>query len=287
MNDANTDTLVSTDWLAAHLSDPHVKVVDGSWHMPALKRDPRAEFLEKHIPGAAFFDIDDIADKSNPLPHMVPDAETFAAKVGALGIGNDDHVVVYDTVGLSSAARVWWTFRLFGHARVSVLDGGLPKWLAENRPVDSGAPAPTPKPYSAKLDRRLLRSLDDIRANIESGREQILDARSAGRFRGVEPEPRQGLRGGHIPGSFSLPYTDLIDPETRTVRPADALAEAFERAGIRRDRPVVTSCGSGVTACVLALGLAVLGRDDGAVYDGSWTEWGGRDDTPVETEETR
>jgi thiosulfate/3-mercaptopyruvate sulfurtransferase len=274
-------TLVSTDWLASRLRDPRVRVVDGSWHMPQLKRDPRAEFTAAHIPGAVFFDIDAIADTTSPLPHMLPAAEAFGEAVGALGIGDGDHVVVYDTRGVASAARVWWTFRVFGHDEVAVLDGGLPKWRAEGRPVESGPARPTPRRFTARLRPDLVRDLGRMRANLETRREQVVDARSHGRFVGTEPEPRPGLRGGHIPGSLSLPYERLYRDDG-TLLSAPDLRAAFEKAGVDLQRPVVTTCGSGVSAAVLALGLHVLGRGDVAVYDGSWTEWGGRGDTPVE-----
>ena len=273
--------LVTTDWLAANLGRRTVRVVDGSWHMPHLKRDARAEFEAAHVPGAVFFDIDAIADTSSPLPHMLPAARTFAERVGVLGIGARDLVVAYDTRGVVSAARVWWTFRAFGHDRVAVLDGGLPKWRAEGRPVESGAPAPKPRRFTARLRRGLVRDLAQMRANLRSRREQVLDARSAGRFAGTEPEPRAGLRGGHIPGSLNLPYERLHRSDGTLLGP-EALARLFEAAGLDLARPVVTSCGSGVTASVLALGLHLLGQEKVAVYDGSWTEWGGRKDTPAE-----
>ena len=274
-------TLVTTEWLAANLGRRNLRVVDGSWHLPQLGRDAQAEFAEAHIPGGVFFDIDEIADPSTPLPHMLPSARTFAERVGALGCANADRVVVYDTRGVVSAARVWWTFRAFGHAQVAVLDGGLPKWRAEGRPVESGAPAPKPRRFTARLRRGLVRDLAQMRANLRSRREQVLDARSAGRFAGTEPEPRAGLRGGHIPGSLNLPYERLHRSDGTLLGP-EALARLFEAAGLDLARPVVTSCGSGVTASVLALGLHLLGQEKVAVYDGSWTEWGGRKDTPAE-----
>lgn len=276
------DALVTTGWLAAHLGKRNVRVVDGSWHMPHLKRDPRAEFAQAHIPGAVFFDIDVIADTRSPLPHMLPDARTFAARVGALGIGRRDRVVVYDTRGVVSAARVWWTFRAFGHDAVAVLDGGLPKWRAEGRAVASGLPAPRVRTFTARLRKRLVRDLAQIRANIKTRREQVLDARSHGRFTATEPEPRPGLRGGHIPGSLNLPYDQLYRPDGTLLRRED-LGAAFAKAGIDLTKPVATTCGSGVTAAVLALALHLVGHDRVALYDGSWTEWGGRAGTPVET----
>jgi len=277
----NIGPLVTTDWLAANLRRRNVRVVDGSWHMPQLKRDARAEFARAHIPGAVFFDIDAIADTASPLPHMLPNARKFAESVGALGIGDRDVVVVYDTRGVISAARVWWTFRAFGHAPVAVLDGGLPKWQAEGRPVETGVPAPKPRRFTARLHRSLVRDLAQMRANLASRREQVLDARSHGRFIGTEPEPRPGLRGGHIPGSLNLSYDQLYRKDG-TLLPPDDLQRRFEAAGLDPAKPVVTTCGSGVTAAVLALGLHLLGHEKVAVYDGSWTEWGGRNDTPLE-----
>jgi len=276
--------LVSTEWLAARLGDPRVRIVDGTWHMPQLQRDPRREFEEAHIPGAVFFDIDGIADRASPLPHMLPAAAQFAREVGGLGISNADLVVVYDTRGVVSAARVWWTFRAFGHDRVAVLDGGLRKWRAEGRPVESGVAAPTPRRFTARLRRALVRDLGQMRRNVENSREQTLDARSRGRFAGTEPEPRAGLRGGHIPGSLNLPYELLYRPDA-TLLPPDGLRQAFAAAGVDFGKPVATTCGSGITASVLALGLHLTGHKKVAVYDGSWTEWAGRSDTPVERQE--
>jgi thiosulfate/3-mercaptopyruvate sulfurtransferase len=272
--------LVGTEWLAARLGDPTLRIVDGSWHMPQLKRDARAEFAAAHVPGAVFFDIDAIADHATPLPHMLPGPEAFAVAAGALGIGSGDRVVVYDVRGVVSAARVWWTFRVFGHDAVAVLDGGLKKWRAEGRPVESGSAAPPRRAFTARPRPELVRDLDAMRANLTSRGAQVLDARSAGRFAGTEPEPRAGLRGGHIPGSLNLPYETLYRADG-TLKPPDELAGAVGAAGVDLGRPVVTTCGSGVTASVLALALYRLGRQDVAVYDGSWSEWGGRTDTPV------
>jgi thiosulfate/3-mercaptopyruvate sulfurtransferase len=275
------DSLVTTEWLAKHLGAPDLRIVDGTWHMPQLKRDARAEFAAAHVPGAVFFDIDAIADHATPLPHMLPGPEAFAVAAGALGIGSGDRVVVYDVRGVVSAARVWWTFRVFGHDAVAVLDGGFRKWQAEGRPVESGIPSPAPRVFTARYRPELVRDLAAMRANLASRSAQVLDARSAGRFAGTEPEPRAGLRGGHIPGSLNLPYETLYRPDG-ALRPPDELASAVRAAGVDLDRPVVTTCGSGVTASVLALALFLLGRRDVAVYDGSWSEWGGRADTPVE-----
>ena len=279
-------TLVSTEWLAAQLARPQsggsrVRVLDGTWHMPHLERDPRREFEETHIPGAAFFDVDAIADRTTPLPHMLPSAAQFARQVGELGISNRDLVVVYDVRGVVSAARVWWTFRAMGHDRVAVLDGGLRKWTAEGRPVETGPPKVAPARFRAHLRRAIVRNLEQVRRNIGTRREQVLDARSRGRFAGTEPEPRAGLRGGHIPGSLNLPYDALYQPDG-TMLPPEGLRQAFAASGVNPARPVATTCGSGITASVLALGLHLIGHRKVAVYDGSWTEWAGHPDTPVE-----
>ena len=275
--------LVSTEWLASRLGRADLAIIDASWAWPQEKRDLEQEFRTRHIPGAVRFDIDAISDHASGLPHMLPSPADFAAAVGALGIGTDSMVVAYDTAGLMSAARPWWMFRAFGHDKVAVLDGGLPKWLAEGRPVATGAAAPERRQFTARLHPELVRDAPAMLANVTSGREQLLDARSAGRFAGTEPEPRAGLRGGHVPGSLNLPFTDLLDPQSRTVRPNEAIAQRLREQGVDLARPIVTSCGSGITACVLALGLHLLGREDVAVYDGSWTEWALTPELPVET----
>ena len=273
--------VVGTDWLAARLGHARLRVVDGSWHMPQLNRNARAEYAAAHLPGAVFFDIDAIADRQTTLPHMLPTARQFAEQVGALGIGPGNLVVVYDSRGVVSAARVWWTLRAMGHERVSVLDGGLPKWRAEGRPLESGEPVVRRRRFAARPRPALVRTLEQMRDNVETAREQVLDARSRGRFAGTEPEPRAGLRGGHIPGSLNLPYDALYRPDG-TLLPAEELRRRFEASGLDLDEPVATTCGSGVTASVLALGLHVVGHRRVAVYDGSWSEWGAHADTPVE-----
>jgi len=283
---ADVPDLVSTEWLAEHLADADVRVLDGSWWMPGSGHDPGAEWRTARIRGARFFDIDRIADPSRSLPHMLPSERVFADALAAFGIGAGDHVIVYDAAGLFSAPRVWWTFRAFGFDRVSVLDGGLPKWRREVRPIESGAMAAAPSPvrrFAPRLDRRWLRTFDEMHANIDSGTETVLDARSAARFAGTEPEPRPGLRGGHIPGSKNLPFGELVNPESGTLRPLAHLAESFAKLDVHDRTPVVCTCGSGLTAAIVALALHRLGGRSIAVYDGSWAEWGMRDDVPVAT----
>ena len=278
------DAIVSTDWLASCLGDPDVRIVDSSWYLPAQKKNGRWEFERARIPGARFFDIDQIAETESGLPHTLPTPEYFAERVTELGINNNHQIVAYDGLGIFSAARAWWMFRVFGHDKVAVLDGGITKWRNEVRPTEEGTPtvqASADPPFHATYDASMFRSLDDIRANVESHAEQIADARSAGRFNGTEPEPREGMRSGHIPGSCNLPYGDLVDPKSGTLLETSQLESAFVRAGLSLDKPVVTSCGSGVTAAILSLSLHLLGHEDHALYDGSWSEWGGRDDTPI------
>jgi thiosulfate/3-mercaptopyruvate sulfurtransferase len=280
---ANPDSLVSTDWLAAHLDAPDLRIVDASFTLPGVKPTGRELYEARHIPGAVFFDIEEIADEASPLPHMLPSPEKFASRMRKLGIGDGHKVVVYDSAGLSSAARPWWMLRVFGHRDVAILDGGLPKWQAEGRPVTDEVPAPRERHFTARLNTLLVRDKTQVMDNLASQREQVIDARSRGRFEGSAEEPRPGLRRGHIPWSLNLPYDQLTDPATRTLLPAEALARSFAAAGLERNRPVVASCGSGVTACALAFGLHLLGWPDAAVYDGSWAEWGLPGDTPVAT----
>ncbi len=266
--------IVETDWLSEHLTAPDLVVVDGSLHLPTTGRDARAEFAAEHIPGAQFFDIDDIADETNPLPHMLPSTVKFASKVKKLGIGDGTRVVVYDTPGLYSAGRVWWMFRIMGHEDVAVLNGGLKKWKAEGRPVtDEPPPRRMEKHFTPRFNASLVRDLDDMKRIVANGQEQIADARSPGRFRGEEQEPRPGARSGHMPGAFSVHYASLLN-EDGTLRSEAELRAVFDAAGVDLGKPIVTSCGSGVTAGVLALALAVMGHPNAAIYDGSWTEWG-------------
>lgn len=283
MHYAKPEALVSTEWLAQHLDDPEVGIIDASSNLPPQKRDFQAAYLEAHIPGAVRFDIDDVSDKSNPLPHMIPSAEDFAAKVGALGLGNGFRVVAYDSGNLMASCRAWWMFRLFGYDDVAILSGGFAKWQREGRPVESGDVSTVTRNLSVRFRPELVRSMEQMQDNISSGNDQVLDARSPGRFDGTEPEGRPGLRSGHIPGSSCLYFPTLLDQETGEFLPADELRTVFEKGGVDLTRPAVGTCGSGVSACVLALGLHLLGHEDYAVYDGSWTEWGGREDTPIET----
>lgn len=275
--------LVSTEWLEANLTTPDLKVVDATYSLPNEDRDARKEYEEEHIPGAVFFDIDAIKDPESPLPHMLPPPEVFSAKVRKLGLGDGNRIVVYDRRGLMSAPRVWWTFRAFGAREVMVLDGGLPKWKAEGRSLDDHPVLPMERHFTARLNTMLVRDLEQMQRNLESQREQVVDARASARFDGSAEEIRPGLRSGHIPGSRSLPFTELCDPKDGTLLPDAELRAKFEAAGLDLSRPVVTTCGSGVTAAVLSLALAELGKQDVALYDGSWTEWGQPGDTPVET----
>ena len=280
----NPQALVGTDWLAEHLNDEDVKIVDATWFLPTMGRDAEIEYELRHIPGAIRFDIDAIATEIDDLPHMMPSPAKFAKEVGKLGISRQDKVICYDALGgFCAAARVWWMFRAFGHDHVAVLDGGLPKWMAEKRPIDKGVVEPIPTHYEeAPLKEVLIRRYDDILKNIDSKEETLVDARSAGRFRGEEPEPRPSKKAGHIPGSVNLPFTELVDDKKFfTFRDAETIAAAFKQAGLDIDAPMTISCGSGVTACVPALGLFLLGKEEVPVFDGSWAEWGDREDSPV------
>jgi thiosulfate/3-mercaptopyruvate sulfurtransferase len=277
-----TGPLVSTDWLAEHLGEPGLVVLDGSWHMPADGRDAKAEYAAAHIPGAVFFDIDAISDHASPLPHMLPAPQDFATAVRRLGVDADSTLVVYDTVGVFSAPRVWWSFRAMGHAKAFVLDGGLKKWVAEGHPVEAGWREPEHGEFKAHPAADLLADTEAVRAALASGAAQVVDARSATRFRGDAPEPRPGLRAGHMPGAHNVPWSQVVAADGTLAAPAQLMA-AFEAAGVDPAEAIITTCGSGISASILALALARLGREDVAVYDGSWTEWGSRSDTPVAT----
>ena len=280
---ARPEALVSTEWLAAHLADRQVRVLDSSYKQPGITPTARADYDAGHIRGAVFFDIDDVATPGTSLPHMIPSAERFAAKMAERGIGNADRVIVYDANGLSSAGRAWWMLRLFGHQNVALLDGGLPRWRAEGRPLDTSAPLIPPRHFVARFDPALVRDKAALLADLARTREQVVDARASGRFEGTAEETWPGRRRGHIPGSRNVPFDEVTDPRTRQLKSAEELRGLFEKAGISLDRPVVTSCGSGVTACALAFALHLIGHPGAAVYDGSWSEWGLPDGPPIET----
>jgi thiosulfate/3-mercaptopyruvate sulfurtransferase len=280
---AHPEALVGTEWLASHIHDPHIRIVDASFKLPGITPTAREDYDRGHIPGAVFFDIDDVAEPGTSLPHMIPSPELFARKMEGLGIGDDDRVIVYDSAGLSSAGRAWWMLRLYGHHNVALLDGGLPKWKAEGRPLETAMPNPPHRRFTARFDPALVRDKQALLDNLSTGREQVVDARAAGRFAGIAEETRPGLRRGHIPGSRNLPFDRVTDPQTRLLSDANELSRLFRDAGVALDRPIVTSCGSGVTACALAFALHLIGHPGAAVYDGSWSEWGLPGDTPVET----
>lgn len=273
-------TLVSTEWLAAHLRDPDLRVLDASWYLPDHNRDARAEYAAAHIPGARFFDIEEVSDQRSLLPHMAPPPEKFISRMRAMGVGDGHQVVIYDGMGLFSAARVWWTFRLMGKTDVAVLDGGFPKWRAEGREIEDMPPIVRDRHMTVQRQAALVKDVTQVAHASKLAEAEIIDARSAARFRGEAPEPRPGLRSGHIPGSKNLPYATLLNADG-TMKDPDALRAVFDAAGVDLARPVITSCGSGVTAAILNLGLERLGHRNHALYDGSWAEWGMYDDLKV------
>jgi len=274
--------VVSTEWLAARLETPGLRVLDASWYLPGSGRDAVTEYEAAHIPGAVFFDVDANSDLRSPLPHMLPTETEFSERMGSLGLNDSDELVVYDGSGVNlSAPRVWWMFRIFGHHQVAALDGGIGKWRREHRPIEEGVVTLPSGRFTARLDRHRVRDLLAVRSNIQQRSEQLVDVRSAGRFAGLEPEPRPGLRGGHVPGSVNLPFTALVQPDG-TILPPPELRRRVVEAGIDLSRPVVATCGSGTSACALVLSLHLLGHTQVAVYDGAWAEWGGRADTPIE-----
>lgn len=282
MPHSDPKTLVSTTWLAAHINDPDIRIIDASWYLPEAGRDPKQEYDAAHIPNARFFDIDEIADLRTDLPHTVPPVEKFISRLRRMGIGDGHQVVVYDGAGLLSAARVWWMFRLMGQFDVAVLDGGLPKWRAENREIEDLPPMLRDRHMNVRRQAHMLRDVTQVAAAVKLGDHDILDARSPGRFQGVEPEPRQGLRGGHIPGSKNLYFRELLNADMTLKNTAD-LQAAFAKAGADLNKPIISTCGSGVTACIIDLALERLGHTRHAVYDGSWSEWGMYNDLDVKT----
>ena len=274
--------LVSTEWLAEHQGAPDIRVVDGSWYLPAMQRHAEQEYLDGHIPGALFFDLDEISDTESPFPHMLPAPEKFSSRMKRLGIGDGHHIVAYDGMGVFSAARIWWMFKAMGHENVSVLDGGLVKWKAENRSLDTGIQSHGQRHYTAHKNNFIVRDLADMQRNLKNAREQVIDARSSGRFQGSEPEPRPELNSGHIPGSLSLPFDQLVN-ENGTLKDTLELRAAFDSCGADLARPIITTCGSGVTAAILYLALTTLGHNAVSLYDGSWSQWAATEGAEIAT----
>ena len=277
-----SNDIVSTEWLADHLGSPDIAIIDATWHLPTSNRDAKVEFRDSHIPGAQFFDIDDLSDTASSLPHMLPSPEKFSSRMRKMGIGDGKRIIAYDSVGLFSAARAWWMFKVFGHDDVAVLDGGLKKWLAEARATEDGPALPRQeRHFTARFKGSMVKDMKDVAAALQSGAAQVADARSGTRFRGEEVEPRPGVRAGHMPGAANVHYANLLNPDG-TLKSSDEIEATFKAAGVDLAKPVITSCGSGVTAAILTLGLTLTGARDHALYDGSWTEWGGNPDNPVE-----
>ncbi|CCB66885.1 MULTISPECIES: sulfurtransferase [unclassified Hyphomicrobium] len=282
MTAPDQDSLVSSEWLAEHLTDPSVRILDCTWHHVSTNLDGRTQYRGRHLPGSVHFDIDHVADKSNPLPHMLPTAADFSKKVGLLGVGTGDQIIVYDRLnGGSAAARVWWMFRVFGYHKVALLDGGFGKWVKEKLPTEMSPVRPEPKSFSAEFSPALVRTLDDMKTNLSSGRDQVIDTRGAGTFAGTHEDVFPFKKLGHIPNAANIPWTDFIGRDSGTFIAPDAISERIQAAGINLASPIVTTCASGITSCVVALALHLAGHKTAAVYDGSWAEWGLAEDTPA------
>ncbi len=275
----NSNDLVETEWLSKNLSK--VFLLDGSWYLPNQKRNPRKEFEKIHIPGSQFFDIELISDQNNKLPHMIPDSKVFEKHVSNLGLKNLDHIVIYDGIGLQSAARVWWSFKVFGHQKISILNGGLPKWISENRPTEKKVFKKIKTDYKAHFKKNFVKNYLQVITNIKTKKEELIDARSKGRFDGIEPEPRKELISGNIPGSINLPFQELINQSDLTLKKPEEIKNIFLKKGITFNKPIITSCGSGITACILAFCLHLIEYEDYSVYDGSWSEWATKKNSPI------